>query len=116
MPVLQLALAFAGVAFLYVSWASWAAGYGPDVAVLRGLIGFMAVSLVGYVGELIIATAPPPAQRLPEQAAATDDGSAASAESAVPPAVIGNDAGTAPAGDDNQALTPATAAQERRAA
>ena len=59
MPVLQLGLAFAGVAFLYVSWASWEAGYGPDVAVLRGLIAFMAVSLIGYIGELIIATARP---------------------------------------------------------
>ncbi len=116
MPVLQLALAFAGVAFLYVSWASWAAGYGPDVAVLRGLIGFMAVSLVGYIGELIIATAPPPAQRLPEQAAAPEDGPAASVESGVPLAVIGNDAGAAPAGEGGQALTPAAPAQERRAA
>ena len=116
MPVLQLALAFAGVAFLYVSWASWAAGYGPDVAVVRGLIAFMAVSLVGYIGELIIATAPPSAQRLPEQAAAPGDEPAAPAESGVPLAVIGNDAGTAPADEDDQALAPATPAQERRAA
>ena len=116
MPVLQLGLAFAGAAFLYISWASWAAGYGPEVAVLRGLIGFMAVSLVGYIGELIVATAPPPAQRLPEQATAPEDGPAASEESDIPPAVIGNDAGTASAGEGDQALTPAAPAQERRAA
>ncbi len=116
MPVLQLGLAVAGVAFVYVSWASWAAGYGPDVAVLRGLIGFMAVSLVGYIGELIIATAPPPAQQLSDQAAASEDGPAASAESGAPPAVIGNDAGTAPAGEGDEALTLAAPEQERRAA
>ncbi len=116
MPVLQLGLTFAGVAFLYVSWASWAAGYGPDVAVLRGLIAFMAVSLVGYIGELIIATAPPSAQQLSEQAAPTGDEPAAPAESGVPLAVIGNDAATAPPGEDEQALTLATPAQERRAA
>ncbi len=116
MPVLQLGLACAGVAFLYVSWASWAAGYGPDVAVLRGLIGFMAVSLIGYVGELIIATAPPPAQQIPEQAAAPEEGPPASAQSDIPLTVIGNNAGTAAAGEGDQALTPAAPAQERRAA
>ena len=112
MPVLQLGLAFAGVAFLYVSWASWEAGYGPDVAVLRGLIAFMAVSLIGYIGELIIATAPPPAQRTPARADSSED----SAQDGVPPAVTGDDAGTATAGDGDQALTPPARVQERRAA
>ena len=58
MPLMMLGLAGAGVAFLYVSWASWSAGYPPEVALLRGLLGFMATALVGYAGEFILATAP----------------------------------------------------------
>ena len=57
MPVLTLGLVGAGLAFLYVSWASWSAGYPPEVALLRGFVGFMATALVGYTGELIVATA-----------------------------------------------------------
>ncbi len=68
MPVLTLGLAAAGIAFLYVSWASWSAGYPPEVALLRGLVGFMATALVGYVGEFIVATAPPGAAEQPAAA------------------------------------------------
>ena len=63
MAILHLGLALGAAAFLYVGWASWNAGYGPEIAVVRGLIAFMAVTFVGYIGELIIATAPPPRQR-----------------------------------------------------
>ena len=68
MPVLTLGLAGAGIAFLYVSWASWSAGYPPEVALLRGLVGFMATALVGYAGEFIVATAPPSAAEQPAAA------------------------------------------------
>lgn len=59
MPVLRLGLVFAVLGCAYVAWASWAAGYPPEVALVRGMIAFMAFSLVAYIGELVIATAPP---------------------------------------------------------
>lgn len=68
MPMLTLGLTAAGLAFLYVSWASWSAGYPPEVALLRGLVGFMAAALVGYAGEFIVATAPPRAAEQPAAA------------------------------------------------
>ena len=121
--MLQLSLLIAGLAFLYVGGVSWNAGYGPEVAVLRGLLAFMAVSAVGYVGALIVATAPPPrasaqagsdeaADRSPLDAAAGEAGASAG-PAAVP------EIGLAPAADGEtpaRALTPAPAGEERRAA
>lgn len=58
MGVLRLGLIVAGLAFGYVTWASWAAGYYPEIAMFRGLLAFMAVSFVGYLGELVVSTTP----------------------------------------------------------
>lgn len=91
MPMLTLGLTAAGAAFLYVSWASWSAGYPPEVALLRGLVGFMATALVGYTGELIVATAPPraaeqpAAAEQPQPAAALPAVAATQAEAPTPP-------------------------------
>ncbi len=68
MPVFRFGLSLAALGFLYVSWASWSAGYWPEVALLRGLVAFMAVSLVAYAGELVVATAQPPAGQQAEYA------------------------------------------------
>ncbi len=55
---LYIAVAFAVLA----TWQSTAAGYPIEVALLRGLIAFMASSLVAYFAELVIMTAPPVAR------------------------------------------------------
>lgn len=47
------------------TWMSSTSGYPIEVAMVRGLLAFMAGSLVSYVAELIVMTAPPP-QQLPE--------------------------------------------------
>ncbi|MGE3961792.1 MAG: hypothetical protein AB7F65_08945 [Dehalococcoidia bacterium] len=47
-----------GLAVL-ATWLSSSAGYPAEVALLRGLLAFMAGSLVAYVAELIVMTAPP---------------------------------------------------------
>lgn len=59
MAVMHLGLVCSGLAFLYVGWASWSAGYTPEVAALRALVAFMAVNFVGYMGQLIVVTQPP---------------------------------------------------------
>ncbi len=59
MPILGLGLAVSGIAFLGVAWLSWSAGFPAEVALLRGLIAFMAINFVAYLGELVVATAPP---------------------------------------------------------
>ncbi len=69
MGVLRLGLIVAGVASVYVAWASWAAGYYPEIAMFRGLLAFMAVSFIGYLGELVVATTP-----AAEEAEVEDDG------------------------------------------
>ena len=69
MGVLRLGLIVAAFAFVYVTWASWAAGYYPEIAMFRGLLAFMAVSFIGYLGELVVATTPQA-----EQAEGEEDG------------------------------------------
>lgn len=69
MGVLRLGLIVAALAFVYVTWASWAAGYYPEIAMFRGLLAFMAVSFIGYLGELVVATTPQA-----EQAEGEEDG------------------------------------------
>lgn len=57
---LYLAMAMACVA----TWLSWQAGYPVEVATLRGLLAFMAISFVAYVVELVVMTAPLPDHRI----------------------------------------------------
>ena len=81
-------LLLGAVVCLFVVGGSIDHGYPIEVAAVRGLVGFMGVSLLAYVGELVVATAPPrprkarPAARLreamspaqPLAAAADNDG------------------------------------------
>jgi hypothetical protein len=64
MPMLTLALFSGAGAFVYVAWGSWLGGYPPELALARGVVGFMAVALLGFVAEFTIATVRPeqPAQ------------------------------------------------------
>ena len=82
MPILRLGLVLGTLAFLYVAWASFRAGYPVETALVRGGLSFMALSFVAYLGELVVATAPPLAS---EETATVDDAA--------------NDDGTA---DDNE--------------
>jgi len=59
MLILRIALFIAAAAALLVAVASSLAGFPPEAAILRGVLAFMAVSFVGYIGELVVATAPP---------------------------------------------------------
>jgi hypothetical protein len=71
MPVLRIGLLLGALGFLYVSWASYDAGFPVEVALVRGVLSFMAVGFVAYLGELVVATAPPrPAAQLSAGAAA----------------------------------------------
>jgi hypothetical protein len=56
--VLRIGLTVGALGFLYVAWRSWSAGYAPEVAFARGFVAFMAASIVAYLGELVVATAP----------------------------------------------------------
>ena len=109
---------------------SWNAGYGPEIAVLRGLLAFMAVSLIGYVGELIVATAPPAraapqagsaeaADAFPPIATADEAGAEAGAAAVAEGGLEPPDIGAEPAvggGAPVRALTPPPAEEEQRAA
>lgn len=53
------------------TWLSAEAGYPIEVAMVRGLLAFMAASLVAYAAELVVLTAPPPAR--PQHPAALDE-------------------------------------------
>ncbi len=59
MPMLKLALITGACASLYVSWASWSAGYPPEIAIARGVVGFTAISFLGFCAELVAARARP---------------------------------------------------------
>ena len=57
--VLRLGLTIAGLMFLASFVLGLGAGFPVELALVRAVLAFMAVSFVAYVGELIIATAPP---------------------------------------------------------
>ena len=59
MLVLRFGLTIAALMFLAAFVLGMRAGFPAEVALVRAALAFMAVSLVAYVGELIIATAPP---------------------------------------------------------
>ena len=59
MVVLRLGLTIAALAFVWAFVLGLRAGFPPELALVRAALVFMAVSFVAYVGELIIATAPP---------------------------------------------------------
>lgn len=86
MAILQLGLVVGALCFLYVVWASWSAGYPPEVATLRGVVAFGAVAIVAYIGELIVATAPADeqqaAQHAPERAGAAQPAAAGASAAA----------------------------------
>ena len=69
MFALRLGLTVAAMGFLIVTIASSRAGYPMEIALVRGLLAFMALSFVAYLGELVIATS-----SLPNAAAADGDG------------------------------------------
>ena len=54
---------YAAIGFaVLATWLSSSAGYPIEAALLRGLIAFMAGSLVAYFAELVVMTAPPVAR------------------------------------------------------
>lgn len=58
MAVLQVGLVLAALAAIVVGAVSWQAGYTPEIAIVRGVVASCVVGVVGYVGELIVGTAP----------------------------------------------------------
>lgn len=105
MVILRLGLIVGSLAFLYVGWASWSAGYPPEVASVRGVVAFMAVTIVAYFGELVVATAPEQHQ---PAASSTDRSTPATAGAAAPAAPAG--AASATAGDAAGITTPSAPA------
>lgn len=57
-----MALFLASGVAVVVTIASSLAGFPPEIAIVRGVLAFMAISFVGYLGELVVVTAPPPAR------------------------------------------------------
>jgi hypothetical protein len=63
-----------GLAVL-ATWQSSSVGYPIEVAMLRGLLAFMAGCLVSYIAELVVMPAPPArARRVSEPARAGHEG------------------------------------------
>ncbi len=62
MLFLLAALVLGTVACVVVTGGSLQFGYPIEVAIARGLVAFIGLSIVGYLAELVVATAPPPAR------------------------------------------------------
>ena len=62
MVVMKFGLYAAALTFMGVTWVSWSVGYTPELALVRGLLAFMAMTAVGYVGAIVVVTAPRVAQ------------------------------------------------------
>lgn len=74
MLLLRIGLYAAVLLAVSATWMSTSAGYPVEVAMLRGLVVFMGVSFVAYLGELVVATAPPPRRPRRVEAADSHDG------------------------------------------
>lgn len=92
MLFLRLGLIAAALACVFVCVASWRAGYPPEVAIVRGVVAWVAVAVVAYGAELVVATtrvrtvpvaraqyAPPPAPAPAASAPRPPQGSATAA-------------------------------------
>lgn len=86
MPVLSIGLVVGAVIGAFVAGGSLDAGFPVEVAIVRGVIGFMAVAVVGYLGELVVVTAP----RRPRavEPASRDAGAREAAERTAAPRLI----------------------------
>ena len=81
MIVMKIGLYAGSLAFVGVTWSSWSVGYAPELALVRGLLGFIAMTAVGYVGAIVVVTAPlvaPAAAAAPEQEGESGSDEAAS--------------------------------------
>ena len=58
MHVFRTGLLLSFVVGVGVTWAAWSAGDLVEIALVRGLLGMIAVAFLGYVGELVVLTAP----------------------------------------------------------
>lgn len=58
MHIFRAGLLLAAITGVGVTWAAWSAGDLVEIALVRGLLGMMAVAFLGYVGELVVLTAP----------------------------------------------------------
>ena len=58
MPLLQVGLVVATIVCLFVAGGALDRGFPIEVALARGLAAFIAVSFMGYLGELVVVTAP----------------------------------------------------------
>ncbi len=55
MLVFKLALLAGACACVAVAGASWNAGYPPEVALTRGVVGFVGMCALGFLGQLTAA-------------------------------------------------------------
>jgi len=65
MVVMRLGLTVAALGFLIATIGSMRAGYPAEIALVRGLLSFMALSFVAYLGELVVVTSEPPKAATP---------------------------------------------------
>ena len=81
MLVFKLALLAGACACVVVAGTSWNAGYPPEIALTRGVVAFVAMSVLGFLGQLTasradgaktmaprVPTPPPPPVDEPEPA------------------------------------------------
>ncbi len=63
MAFLSMALVIGAVVGAFVTGGAIDRGFPWEVALVRGAVGFMAIAFVGYLGELVVVTAPKRAER-----------------------------------------------------
>lgn len=73
MPFLSVALVIAAVSGAFVSGGAIDRGFPVEVAMVRGVIAFMAVAFAGYLAELVVVTAPRRERTAGRQPAPTED-------------------------------------------
>ncbi len=57
MLVFRIALLVGAFACVAVAGASWRAGYPPELALTRGVFAFVAMCVLGFLGQLTVARA-----------------------------------------------------------
>jgi hypothetical protein len=57
-PFLSMALVIGAVSGAFVTGGALDRGFPVEVAMVRGAVAFMAIAFAGYLGELVVVTAP----------------------------------------------------------
>lgn len=103
MAFLSMALVIGAVTGAFVAGGALDQGFAIEVAMVRGAVAFMAIAFAGYLGELVIVTAPKREEQATPRADASETSEAPGPPRTLPspPQLMASAASAAQGADDD---------------